>query len=162
MVAGAHGLKGALRFRPDNPGASAAAVLARVFIATATGVREYRLAAASPLGRGTMRLVVEGIADAKAADELRGAAVMAAESDLPLPGLNEFYYYRAIGCAAVLTDGRMLGTVEEIFNTGANDVLVVRATDGREILVPAIADVVKAMDFDARRVTIDPVPGLLD
>ena len=62
---------------------------------------------------------------------------------------------------AVLTDGSRLGTIEEIFSNGAHDVWVVR--DGeREFLIPVIEDVVKGMDFTTRRVTIEPIPGLLD
>ena len=41
------------------------------------------------------------------------------------------------------------------------DIWVVRDSK-REVLVPVIEDVVKAMDFAARRVTIEPIPGLLD
>ena len=60
-----------------------------------------------------------------------------------------------------LTDGSRLGAIEEIFSNGANDVWVVR--DGeREFLIPVIEDVVKSIDFAARRVTIEPIPGLLD
>jgi len=92
---------------------------------------------------------------------LKGAVVMLALADLPPARPGEFYYYEAIGCEAFLTDGTRLGTIEEVFATGANDVWVVR--DGqREVLVPVIDDVVKAMDLAARRVTIEPVPGLLD
>lgn len=48
-----------------------------------------------------------------------------------------------------------------MFSNGAQDIWVVR--DGeREVLVPVIEDVVKAMDLPGRRVTIDPIPGLLD
>ena len=60
-----------------------------------------------------------------------------------------------------LTDGCRIGTIEEIFSNGAHDVWVVRDAE-REVLVPVIEDVVKAMDLGGRRVTIEPIPGLLD
>ena len=76
-------------------------------------------------------------------------------------GDGEFYYFQLAGAEVMLTDGRRLGTIEDIMSTGAHDVWVVR--DGeREVLVPVISDVVKAMDLAARRVTIEAVPGLLD
>ena len=59
------------------------------------------------------------------------------------------------------TDGRALGTIAETFSTGLNDVWIVR--DGpREHLIPIIADVVREIDHDGRRVVIEPMPGLLD
>ena len=86
---------------------------------------------------------------------------MLAAEDVPPAEPGEFYYYEAIGCEVFLTDGTRLGAIEEVFSNCAHDIWVVR--DGkREVLVPVIEDVVKAMDFAARRVTIEPIPGLLD
>ncbi|HYK64413.1 MAG TPA: ribosome maturation factor RimM [Patescibacteria group bacterium] len=160
-IAGAHGLKGALRFRPDNADSDSLEHVARIFLEQEGSSREFRLTAVTPLNAATRRITLEGIADATAAESLKGAVVMLALADLPPARPGEFYYYEAIGCEAFLTDGTRLGTIEEVFATGANDVWVVR--DGqREVLVPVIDDVVKAMDLAARRVTIEPVPGLLD
>lgn len=160
-ITGAHGLKGALRFRPDNPDSTAIEHIKQVTLDVGGAAREYRVTGVTPLGAGTRRLTLESVADANAADALRGAIVMVANEDLPPAKPGEFYYYEAIGCAVFLLDGRTIGKIEEVFSNGAHDVWVVR--DGeREVLVPVIENVVKAMDFAARRVTIEPVPGLLD
>jgi 16S rRNA processing protein RimM len=113
------------------------------------------------LNATTRRITLEGVADVNAAEALKGAVVMLAAEDVPAAKPGEFYYYEAIGCEVFLTDGSRLGTIEEIFSTGAHDIWVVRDSE-REVLVPVIEDVVKAMDFAARRVTIEPIPGLLD
>lgn len=160
-IAGAHGLSGALRMRPDNPDSEAFADAARVTLELDGKRREYDLLSTSRVGGGMIRLILDGLSNADQAEALKGAIVMIAASELPVAGPGEFYYYQAVGCEVVLTDGRSLGRVEEVLSTGANDVLVVR--DGvKEILVPVIADVVKAMDLDARRIVVEPVPGLLD
>jgi 16S rRNA processing protein RimM len=104
---------------------------------------------------------LEGVTTCEAAEALRGSTVFVAEEELPPAGVDEFYNFRAIGCDVITTEGRRLGTVAEIFETGANDVLVVR--DGAtEVLIPVIADVVKNLDFADRRILIEAVPGLLD
>lgn len=121
---------------------------------------QFQVAGSSQLGHGTIRLILEGVSDIDAAEALKGAIVMAAEDDLPALEEHEFYYHQAIGCEVVLSDGRSIGKVEEVFATGANDVFVVRGE--REVLVPSIADVVKSIDLEARRITIEAVPGLLD
>jgi 16S rRNA processing protein RimM len=160
-ITGAHGLKGALRFRPDNPDSDTLQRVARVFLEIGGESREFRLSGTTRLNAATHRITLEGVADADAAEALKGAVVMLAMEDVPAAKPGEFYYYEAIGCDVFLTDGRRLGAIEEIFSNGAHDVWVVR--DGeREVLVPVIEDVVKAMDFGARRVTIEPIPGLLD
>ena len=105
--------------------------------------------------------MLEGVTDANLAEPLRGKNVFADERDLPPPAENEFYYRDVIGCEVFLTDGRRIGTVDEIIATGANDVFVVR-DEGKEVLVPVIEDVVKEIDVAAKRVVIDAIPGLLD
>ena len=160
-ITGAHGLKGALRLRPDNPDSDTLEQVARVFLENGGQAREFRLTAMTRLNATTRRITLEGVADVNAAEALKGAIVMLAAEDVPAAKPGEFYYYEAIGCEVFLTDGSRIGTIEEIFSTGAHDIWVVR--DGeREVLVPVIEDVVKAMDFAARRVTIEPIPGLLD
>ena len=160
-IAGSHGLHGALRVRTDNPDSTTLGALERLFVETATGRREFKVLSVSALGGGHQRVVLEGIDDADAAQALRGGAVMVTAADLPPLKEGEFYYFQIAGAEVILTDGRRLGTIEDIMPTGGHDVWVVR--DGqREVLVPVIADVVKAMDLEARRVTIEAVPGLLD
>jgi len=160
-VAGSHGLHGALRVRTDDPGSTTLLTLKRLFVETAAGRREFKVLEARALSAGNHRVILDGIGDADAAEAVRGGAVMVAAADLPPLGDGEFYYFQLAGAEVMLTDGRRLGTIEDIMSTGAHDVWVVR--DGeREVLVPVISDVVKAMDLAARRVTIEAVPGLLD
>ncbi len=113
------------------------------------------------LNRRHLKLTVAGICEVDAAERLRGARVFAARSDLPALAPGEFYYFQAEGCEVRLSDGRTLGRIEDTFFTGAHDVWVVR-TDSGELLIPVIAEVVRSLDLDARRVTIEPLPGLLD
>jgi 16S rRNA processing protein RimM len=160
-IGGAHGLTGALRMRPDNPQSETLGSLRYVVLEHRGVSCVCELREARRLNRTTFRVVLEGITNPEAADELRGAIVMVPAADLPRPEAGEFYYHEIIGCEVVTTTGERIGVVEETFSTGANDVWSVR--DGaREVLVPVIEDVVKAIDLDARRVTIESVPGLLD
>jgi 16S rRNA processing protein RimM len=160
-IAGAHALKGALRLRLDNPDSDSVEQVKRIFLEQGGEPREFKLTGVTRLNPTTLRINLAGVADANAADALKGAIVMLAVEDVPPPAPGEFYYYQAIGCEVFLIDGSTIGKIEEVFSNGAQDIWVVRHGD-REILIPVIADVVKAMDFEARRVTIDPIPGLLD
>ena len=55
----------------------------------------------------------------------------------------------------------LYGTIEDVMQTGANDVYVVKSGD-KELLVPAIADVVVSTDVDGNVMTIRPLDGLFD
>jgi 16S rRNA processing protein RimM len=170
-VAGSHGLHGAVRVRTDDPGSTTLLTLKRLFVQTGDGQRgfeapefklsEFEILDATTLSAGHHRIMLEGVGDAGTAKALRGSAVMVAVADLPPLAEGEFYYFQLAGAEVMLTDGRRLGTIEDIMSTGAHDVWVVRGGE-REVLVPVISDVVKAMDLAARRVTIEAVPGLID
>ena len=71
-----------------------------------------------------------------------------------------------IGLTAVTTDGTQLGVITDVLVTGANDVYVVRPTQGfnrgREVLLPALTDVVLAVDLAAGTMTVSLPVGLLD
>jgi len=160
-VTGAHGLRGALRVRPDDPGSDTLENVSRVYLEREGATREYALREAQRINRTTLRIVLEQVDGIEAAEQLRGAALMVAAADLPPVESGEFYYYQVIGCEVVTTLGRRLGVIEEVFTAGASDVLVVRGDSG-EILVPVIEDVVKDMDLEGRKVTVEAVPGLID
>lgn len=161
QIGGPHGLRGGLRFKPDDPGTTLLDELERVFVEHGDELAEYRLVEVTPVNPRQMKMILEGVSDVNAAEELRGAAVFAAESDLPPVAPGEFYYFQTAGCEVRTTDGRVLGHIKSTFFSGAHDIWVV-ASDGAEFMIPVIEDVVKSIDLDARRVTIEPIPGLLD
>ena len=58
--------------------------------------------------------------------------------------------------------GRSIGTVKEIWETGAHDVLVVEREDGRICLVPTARALMKEVDIEAGRIVVEDLPGLFD
>src|SRR5260370_16442031 len=97
-ITGAHGLRGALRMRPDNPDSDTLAHVARVFIESNGKSQEYRLLDATRINRSTTRIALEGLDGPGAADALKGAAGMIPLNDLPPARTGEFYYFQIIVC----------------------------------------------------------------
>ncbi len=96
------------------------------------------------------------------AELLRGADLyVPREQAVPLSE-NEYYVSDLIGMRVLAEDGQRLGVIEDVMQTGANDVYVVKREDGKEILLPAIRDCVKEVDVKARQMTVHLMPGLLD
>ncbi|MCI0713203.1 MAG: ribosome maturation factor RimM [Chloroflexi bacterium] len=75
---------------------------------------------------------------------------------------GEYYTYQLIGMAVYTTTGEYLGDVMDIMETGANDVYVLKGSPRGEILIPDTDEVIEEVDLDERKVTINPIPGLLD
>ncbi|MCL2560123.1 MAG: ribosome maturation factor RimM [Turicibacter sp.] len=74
---------------------------------------------------------------------------------------EEFYYHEIIGCQVKTADGVMLGVIDDILQTGANDVWVVKRKGEKDALIPYIADVVKEVDIEEKTVTIELLEGLI-
>ncbi len=58
------------------------------------------------------------------------------------------------GLEAIGTTGNSLGVVDHLFETGANDVLVIKQ-DGKEVLVPCVSDVVRQVDLNKGIIELD-------
>jgi len=113
-------------------------------------------------GRSTARGLVVKFHDVdsrNAAEALRGKEVYVREKDVPPPPEDTYYHYQVLGMRVVTVDGEDVGAVTDILTTGANDVYLVRR-EGKETLVPAIADVVIEMDVEHRRMVVDLPEGL--
>jgi 16S rRNA processing protein RimM len=107
-------------------------------------------------------LFIEGITTRDAAEKWRQTNIYIRYATLdPLPD-GEFYHWQIVGLKAVATTGEELGSIEEIIQTGANDVYVVRSPSGKEIMLPAIESVIQDVDLANERIIVSLIPGLIE
>jgi 16S rRNA processing protein RimM len=119
--------------------------------------------AAAKWHAGRLLLSIEGVADRTAAEELRNVRLVVDVPDDERPeDPEEFYDHQLAGLRAVTVAGEEVGVVAEVLHLPAQDVLAIRRPDGRESLVPFVAEIVPDVDLAAGRVLLDPPPGLLD
>ncbi len=75
---------------------------------------------------------------------------------------EDFYFITdIIGIEVFTEDGELLGNVIDVFPTGSNDVYVVKDELGKQILLPAIGDVVKKVDIISKKMTVKLIAGLI-
>ena len=91
--------------------------------------------------------------DRDAAAKLVGAEIAVSMSQLPTTGRNEYYWAELEGLRVVNVAGQDLGHVSHLFETGANDVLVVKGE--RERLIPFVHAVVQQVDREAGVIRVD-------
>jgi 16S rRNA processing protein RimM len=118
----------------------------------------YEVSEVRPQGRGAV-LFLTGITHRSQAEAMAGCDLFIDRAVLPALAEGTYYWADLIGLEVVSVDGRFLGRLESIFETGSNDVYVVKGA-AREILVPALKSVVKAVDLTARRMEVDLPEGL--
>ena len=150
------GLKGELKALPLTDFPERFDPGAQIYIAG-----EPRTVARSQWHKGRVFLFLDGVADQAAAETLRGELIEVPELDRP-PGQDSFWYIDEIEGLQVRTaDGDDLGAVREVLQTGANDVYIVDRAPQRDLLVPALRDVVLEIDIEAGTMTVDLPEGLL-
>jgi 16S rRNA processing protein RimM len=135
--------------------------LPQVRVTTAEGDRAYQVSATRQVGP-LVYLRFSGIDCVEQADPLRGGLIQIPEKErLPLPE-GSYYQYEIVGLEVFTDEGKRLGQIGNILETGSNDVYVVRGEAGEEYYLPALATVVQKIDLVARQMIIRPMPGLLE
>ena len=118
--------------------------------------------AATKLHSGELLVRFEGINDRDAAEELRGTWLLVDSATIAPPeDPDEFNDTDLIGLAVRTVDGAAVGIVEDVLHP-AQDVLVVKTPDAREVMIPFVKAIVPEVDLKSGVLVIDPPEGLLN
>ncbi len=151
-----HGLKGEVRVFAFAEGAPNLQVGRRATI----GEQEYRVVTARP-DKEAWVLRLSGVGSREDAEAIRGGLMEAPDEDVERDDEESYFIHELVGIEVFTEAGERLGRITEVLQPGANDVYVVSGDRG-EVLIPAIGEVVRAVDVGARVMRITPLPGLLD
>jgi len=152
-VAGAHGVRGALRVKSFT--AEPTDIAAYGPLTDEAGSREFTLRIVGET-RGQLVIKVDGIEDRDAAEALKGTRLYVARAALPEPEADEFYHADLIGLAAEDAAREALGIVRAVHDHGAGVLLEIHAQDGAELLVPFTREAVPEIDIEGRRIVVVP------
>ncbi len=110
--------------------------------------------------KGGLVIKLREIDSRQAAEVLRGKLLQVPKDRAePLPK-GRYYHFQILDMQVWTKEEHFLGTVKEILTTGSNDVYVVRG-DSKEVLIPALEDVVLEVDTEKGRMTVDLPEGLM-
>lgn len=153
-----HGIRGEVKVMPYTDTPELLCEFDRLFIGKnrdEIGVERSRVF------KSTVIMKLEGIDTPEAAEKLRNKLLYMRRDDLELDE-DTYFIQDLIGLEVRDADsGEVYGKIDDVMQTGANDVYVIKGTE-REYLVPAIADVVVSTDVDGGVMTIRPLEGLFD
>lgn len=115
--------------------------------------RQVKLLAGRAHGEGVVALI-DGVNDRDAAEALTGAEIEVDRAVLGKAGRQQFYWADLQGMTVQTLTGVVLGSVDHLFETGANDVMVV-VGEGRHLVPFLYGRVVTGVDTDRRVITVD-------
>ena len=156
IVVGTHGNDGRLRIDPDTDNPERFAKGGTLIIGeapyTVTGV-------ANAAGGNVLIVDVAEVVAREQAAALVKQLVLVATGDTPALPDDTYYHYQLLDMTVVDLAGAELGTLTEVLSTGANDVYVV-TTEGSELMIPALANVVIEVDVANARMVVDMPEGI--
>jgi len=104
---------------------------------------------------------LENCATRDDAEKLRQKSVKVDARQLPKLPTKKYYFHELLGCQVCLEDGALLGSLEEILETKAHPVYVIQhPIKAEQLLLPAVAEVVLAVDKAKNRITVRLVDGM--
>jgi 16S rRNA processing protein RimM len=159
VIAGAHGVQGAVRVKSFTADPKDVARYGPV--EDEKGERRFSLRLAGS-AKGVVIARLKGIVDRNQAEALRGLRLYLPRAALPPTADEEYYHADLIGLEAALGDGTPLGRVRAVHDFGAGDTLEIERSEGPPAMVPFTRAIVPVVDIAAGRLVLDPPPGLID
>lgn len=158
-IVGTHGVKGMLRVQPWCDSADFLKQFKYIYT---DNNGENKLTVASANAHGNIVLMaVKGIDSIEKAETLRNKIIYIDRKDAKLPE-GRYFIDDLIGCTVYDADtDSVLGTLTDVSATGANDVWHI-SRDGKEYLVPAIAEVIVSVDIERGSLKIRALKGIFD
>jgi 16S rRNA processing protein RimM len=111
---------------------------------------------------GDLLLSLEELPDRTSVEVFRNIMVSMKSEDVPELPEGEYYLHQLVGLDVITDKDEILGKLQEILITGANDVYLVKTPAGEELLLPAIDEVVREIDLDQGLIRVHLIAGLRD
>ena len=101
-----------------------------------------------------------GIENPEDAELLRGSYLLINRKDAKPLEEGTYYIVDLLGLEVYTDEGVLLGKVDDIFNTGSNDIYVVKDELGKQELLPGIDEVIKVIDIETGKIIVNLIEGL--
>lgn len=160
QIVNTFGIKGMVKVKPFTDNIKRFDKLEKVYIKNKEGKKEYKIEEVK-YHKNMVLIKFVGIENPEEANLLRESYLLVdRETEEPLEE-GTYYIVDMIGLEVYTDKGEKLGILEDIFNTGSNDIYVVKNELGKQILLPAIKEVIKQVDMENKKITVHLIPGLV-
>lgn len=107
-------------------------------------------------------LKLKGIETVEEAEKLRNCYLKIDRKDAKKLPKDTYFIVDLLGLDVYTDEGKLLGKVDDIYNAGSSDIYVIKDELGKQILLPAIKDVLKEFDLENQKIIVHLIKGLVD
>jgi len=160
-----HGVRGELKINPETSSPDQFERFEQIWV----GPNEHGASPYVPTSvryqqtkRGTtVILQLDGVDSRERAEAITKQSLFVPAEALEVDD-DELMLHNLVDLDVVSTTDERIGVVEDVLEHPAHITLTIRCTDGREAMIPFVADFVHDVDLDAGRLVVTPIEGLLD
>ncbi len=134
--------------------------LKKVYIKSKNRKTEYEVEEVK-YQKNMVLLKLKGIDRIEEAEKLRNAFLEVDRENAIDLEEGEYFIADLIGLQVITDEGEQLGKIEDIYNTGSSDIYVVKDKLGKQILLPAIEEVIKEISIEENKITVHIIEGLI-
>lgn len=160
QIVNTFGIKGMVKIKPFTDDINRFDRLKKIYISNKNGKKEYQIQEVK-YHKSMVLMKLEGVDTPEQADLLRQSYLLVDRADEEPLEEGVYYIVDLLGLEVYTDDNKLLGKVDDIFNTGSNDIYVVKDEMGKQILLPGIPDVLKNVDLEKGIITVHLIPGLI-
>ncbi len=160
QIVNTFGIKGMVKIKPFTDDINRFDRLKKIYISNKNGKKEYQIQEVK-YHKNMVLMKLEGVDTPEQADLLRQSYLLVDRADEEPLEEGVYYIVDLLGLEVYTDDNKLLGKVDDIFNTGSNDIYVVKDEMGKQILLPGIPDVLKNVDLEKGKIIVHLIPGLI-
>lgn len=160
QIVNTFGIKGMVKIKPFTDNINRFDRLETIYIENKKVKKEYKIQEVK-YHKNMVLMKLEGIDTVEEADKLRQSYLLVdRKNEEPLEE-GVYYIVDLLGLEVYTEEGQCLGKVDDIFNTGSNDIYVVKDELGKQILLPGIQEVLKEVDLEKGKIIVHLIEGLM-
>ena len=160
QIVNTFGIKGMVKIKPFTDDIRRFDDLKKVYIENNKSRKEYEIEEVK-YHKEMVLIKFKGVETVEQAELLRNYYLKVKREDEPELDDGTFYIVDLLGLEVYSDEGNLLGKLEDIYNTGSNDIYVVKNELGKQLLLPAISDVIKDINLDEKRIVVHILHGLI-
>ena len=160
QIVNTNGLKGLLKVKPLTDDIRRFEELETVYIQKVSNLVEFKIQEVKYI-KHMVLLKLEGIDDINEAEKYKNLYIKINRKDAVELKKNSYFIVDIINCEVYTDENEFLGKVVDVFPTGSNDVYTIKNSEGKEILLPAISEVIKNVDIPNKKIVVHLMEGLI-
>ncbi len=160
QIVNTFGIKGMVKVKPFTDDIRRFDELKTVYVEKNGNQTEYEVEEVK-YHKDMVLIKFKGIDKVEQAEMLRNSYLTVSRDSVEKLEEGRYYIVDLLGLEVYTDEQILLGTLEDIFNTGSNDIYVVKDKQGKQILLPAIQDVIKQIDIENKKIIVHLLPGLV-